>query len=358
MGPGAARDGVLPGGRELWVWVLGKEHSWLRTGRGAMCEVSPAGRAAGGGGNGGKHPALGSHEPHTCGPHQLLLPCARPAVPVINQPHPTPTHPPLPTRQPQEFIEAVQRDRLASLFALLERCAAGQRPHIMVCGLRRHIETEERRQHRTDMRAGALVRREGDRGQGGEGGSHGVAWPACHATLQGPARPPYLREPHPPTQPHLFTFRRPGLLPSPCAGRGAAVGQASDGRLPGGAGGGVPPPGLPRRRGCGAGGCWLWADAWARFAGVACDCWGVRAGAGASACCRAATQRVASCRTAESWALAPRARPLPAGGAARAAADGGHREAAVQGQRRRHLSARARQERLDGGRELTGVGLK
>ncbi|PRW57835.1 crossover junction endonuclease EME1B-like [Chlorella sorokiniana] len=59
--------------------------------------------------------------------------------------------------QPQEFIDGVRRDRLASLFSLLERCAAGQRPYLLVCGLARHIDAQERKQHRSDMRAGAMV---------------------------------------------------------------------------------------------------------------------------------------------------------------------------------------------------------
>lgn len=59
--------------------------------------------------------------------------------------------------QPQEFIDAVRRDRLASLFALLERRAAGQRAYILVCGLARHIDAQERKQHHSDMRAGAMV---------------------------------------------------------------------------------------------------------------------------------------------------------------------------------------------------------
>lgn len=59
--------------------------------------------------------------------------------------------------QPQEFIDAVLRDRLASLFSLLERRAPGQRPYILVCGLAHHIRQKEIKAHQADVRAGAQV---------------------------------------------------------------------------------------------------------------------------------------------------------------------------------------------------------
>lgn len=60
--------------------------------------------------------------------------------------------------QPQEFIDAVLRDRLASLFALLERRAPGQRPYLLVFGLAAHMLSTERKQHKADMGAHVLVR--------------------------------------------------------------------------------------------------------------------------------------------------------------------------------------------------------
>lgn len=60
--------------------------------------------------------------------------------------------------QPHEFIDAVQRDRLASLFTLLERCAPGQRPHLLVLNLWGHIKKHEQRGYTADVRAGVQVR--------------------------------------------------------------------------------------------------------------------------------------------------------------------------------------------------------
>ncbi|KAL4434111.1 hypothetical protein ABPG75_000552 [Micractinium tetrahymenae] len=62
--------------------------------------------------------------------------------------------------QPQELIDAVRADRLASLFSLLERRAPGQRPYLLVAGLAAHITGTERRQHQADMRAGPQVPRQ------------------------------------------------------------------------------------------------------------------------------------------------------------------------------------------------------
>lgn len=86
---------------------------------------------------------------------------------MTNPAPPPPPPPPCTCAQPQEFIDAVLRDRLASLFSLLERRAAGQRPYIMVCGLARHIEAQERKQHRSDMRAGPTVGRRPEEWMGG-----------------------------------------------------------------------------------------------------------------------------------------------------------------------------------------------
>lgn len=127
MGAGAACDGLLPGalphsGRLQTTqafWVVFRE----RGGAGAACDE-----------------LIYAHG-DTLWRHSVNLFLASP--------------PRLP--QPQEFIDAVRRDRLASLFALLERQAAGQRPYILVCGLARHIDAQERKQHRSDMRAGAMV---------------------------------------------------------------------------------------------------------------------------------------------------------------------------------------------------------
>lgn len=55
-------------------------------------------------------------------------------------------------------MEAVRRDRLASLFALLERRAPGHRPYLLVVGLDRHIQTQDRRAQQADLRAGPQVR--------------------------------------------------------------------------------------------------------------------------------------------------------------------------------------------------------
>ena len=55
--------------------------------------------------------------------------------------------------QPQEFIDCVQRDRLASLFSLLERRAPGHRPYLLVLGLEGHIRRSEGKQYKADMRA-------------------------------------------------------------------------------------------------------------------------------------------------------------------------------------------------------------
>ncbi|PSC73147.1 crossover junction endonuclease EME1-like isoform B [Micractinium conductrix] len=54
--------------------------------------------------------------------------------------------------QPQEFVDEVKRDRLAGLFALLERRAPGQQPHLLVCGLSHHLSLTETRQHQAAMR--------------------------------------------------------------------------------------------------------------------------------------------------------------------------------------------------------------
>jgi hypothetical protein len=47
----------------------------------------------------------------------------------------------------------VQRDRLASLFSLLERRAPGHRPYLLVLGLEGHIRRSEGKQYKADMRA-------------------------------------------------------------------------------------------------------------------------------------------------------------------------------------------------------------
>ncbi|KAI3434817.1 hypothetical protein D9Q98_002874 [Chlorella vulgaris] len=59
--------------------------------------------------------------------------------------------------QPQEFIDAVQRDRLASLLTLLDRRAPGQHPFLLVCGLEAYISRTEVASHRADMRGGAAA---------------------------------------------------------------------------------------------------------------------------------------------------------------------------------------------------------
>ncbi len=60
----------------------------------------------------------------------------------------------------------MRRDRLASLFSLLERRAAGHKPYLLVCGLARHIDRQDQRQHRSDMRAGPTVGGAGWKGEG------------------------------------------------------------------------------------------------------------------------------------------------------------------------------------------------
>ena len=96
---------------------------------------------------------------HACLPACLELCLARPS------PSPSPTHPPLPAPapppppllQPQEFVDAVLHDRLASLLSLLESRAPGHRPYLLVCGLAHHTLKHDRRQHDACMRGGGAA---------------------------------------------------------------------------------------------------------------------------------------------------------------------------------------------------------
>lgn len=120
----------------------------------------------------------------SCSP--CLEPCLSTALPtslpLLLDPLPSKNPPPCHVScapsalQPQEFVDEVKRDRLAGLFALLERRAPGQQPHLLVCGLSHHLSLTETRQHQAAMR-GQVGAREGGpwvrRGAGG-GSSSGV----------------------------------------------------------------------------------------------------------------------------------------------------------------------------------------
>lgn len=132
MGAGAARDGVLPGGpreHEARSCRSCRSFGWLAGRAGLLL----AGRA-------GQGRAFRPEAPVWL-THLLPAGCSPATLP-----------------QPQDFIDAVLKDRLASLFALLERRAPGQRPYLLVCGLAAHMLKTHRQKHKADMQAGVVVR--------------------------------------------------------------------------------------------------------------------------------------------------------------------------------------------------------
>lgn len=181
------------------------------------------------------------------------LPAQRPATDTAASPCPAASP------QPQEFIDAVRADRLAALFALLERAAPGQRPYLLVCGLDRHMRAQDNKEYRADMRAGRAVSGRSGRLLAGRGRLAQPAAACCllpAACCAWHARP--CRSFLQPSQP---TWPTPASLPAclPLHTALGAVAAAPDRGVSGGADGGVPLPGLPGRGGRGAGGAGLHA---------------------------------------------------------------------------------------------------